>query len=145
MKETKALVGGEENGSFIWREWSLTRDGVLASVAMLDLMIKTRKSLPELDSLFPKRSQVKAGIDCSGDLLLPIMRKIRDDIPDAEEVILVDGIRLGFADREWVLIRPSGTEHKIRVFSEASTETRAQELNGLGMSLTRKAIEELAT
>lgn len=144
MKETKALVGGEENGSFIWREWSLTRDGVLACVAMLDLMTKTRKSLPELDSLFPKRSQVKAGIDCSGDLLLPIMRKIKDDIPDAEEVILVDGIRLGFADREWVLIRPSGTEHKIRVFSEASTDARAQELNSLGMSLAQKAIEELA-
>ncbi len=42
-----------------------------------------------------------------------------------------DGIRLAFEDG-WLLVRPSGTEPKIRITAEARTEARAQELYNLG-------------
>jgi phosphomannomutase len=45
----------------------------------------------------------------------------------------VDGVRLSFSDG-WLLVRPSGTEPKIRITAEATSEQRAKELYDLGVN-----------
>ena len=56
------------------------------------------------------------------------------------EVSNTDGTRLSFRDG-WLLVRPSGTEPKIRLTAEAKTEARARELYESGL----KAINDSVT
>ena len=42
-------------------------------------------------------------------------------------ILNADGVKLNFSDG-WLLVRPSGTEPKIRITAEAKTEKRAREL-----------------
>ncbi|MDP2931378.1 MAG: phosphoglucosamine mutase, partial [Chloroflexota bacterium] len=58
-----------------------------------------------------------------------------------ESVSNTDGLKLGFSDG-WLLIRPSGTEPKIRLTVEAKSETRVAELYNSGMQAIRNAAKE---
>jgi phosphomannomutase len=51
----------------------------------------------------------------------------------------VDGLRLAFNDG-WLLIRPSGTEPKIRITAEAKNEGRTKELYNFGLKVIRDAV-----
>jgi phosphomannomutase len=46
-----------------------------------------------------------------------------------------DGTRLDFVDGSWLLLRPSGTEPVVRVYAEAKTQARAEELVTAGVDL----------
>jgi phosphomannomutase len=59
------------------------------------------------------------------------MRSVKCD-----ELLTLDGFRLQFADG-WALVRPSGTEPKIRYLAEARTEKRAKEI----MEMISKAVK----
>jgi len=66
---------------------------------------------------------------------------LRDQV---EEVITISGIRLNLKDGSWVLVRPSGTEPKIRVVVEGITEKRKEELFSLAYNLVSKFVSELS-
>ena len=48
MQEVDALIGGEESGGFAFRGHIPERDGILAGLYLLDLMVNTAKSPSEL-------------------------------------------------------------------------------------------------
>jgi phosphoglucosamine mutase len=52
----------------------------------------------------------------------------------------IDGLKLDFGDG-WLLVRPSGTEPKIRLTAEAKTESRAQQLYDEGLRAVRNSIK----
>jgi phosphoglucosamine mutase len=52
----------------------------------------------------------------------------------------IDGIKLNFADG-WLLVRPSGTEPKIRLTAEAKNEARAHQLYDNGLTAIKDCIE----
>jgi phosphoglucosamine mutase len=52
----------------------------------------------------------------------------------------IDGIRLSFNDG-WLLVRPSGTEPKIRLTAEAKTEARAKQLYDRGLKAVKDSID----
>ena len=51
-----------------------------------------------------------------------------------------DGIKLDFNDG-WLLVRPSGTEPKIRITAEAKTELRARELFDACLGVIEKSAD----
>jgi phosphomannomutase/phosphoglucomutase len=51
----------------------------------------------------------------------------------------MDGVRVDYEDG-WFLVRASGTEPKVRVFSEGRTEERARKLNKVAMEGLEKAM-----
>ena len=56
----------------------------------------------------------------------------------------MDGLRINFNDKSWLLIRPSGTEDYMRIFSEHHNETTNHELNTKGSLLVTRIINELS-
>jgi len=128
MTETNALIGGEESGGFAFRGNVPERDGILAGLYILDLMVKTGKTLTALlKDLFAKvgGEYFYDRIDSpfSGD---HETRKkiIRDNYPQTlgglkvTELVTVDGFQYKLEDGGWMLIRFSGTEPILRVYCE---------------------------
>jgi phosphomannomutase len=73
MKETDALLGGEESGGYAFRGHAPDRDGILAGLYLLDMMVQTGKRPSQLlDWLFEKVGPA---------LLRPHRHRLRDGAP----------------------------------------------------------------
>jgi phosphomannomutase len=128
MTETNALIGGEESGGYAFRGNVPERDGILAGLYMLDFMVKTGKKPTELlKDLFAKVGGEyfydRVDSPFSGD---HEARKqiIRDNNPKTlgglkvVDLVTVDGFQFKLEDGGWMLIRFSGTEPILRVYTE---------------------------
>ena len=133
MVETDAMIGGEESGGYAFRKHVPERDGILAGLYMLDMMVKLQKKPSELlDILFNKvgahyYSRIDTGF--SGDREGKF-QTILDANPSSIGGLKVaglntsDGFQFGLEDGGWLLIRFSGTEPIIRVYTETTHEDR---------------------
>ena len=144
MKEVNAQIGGEENGGVIYDGWSWTREGLLTALTILDLLAFEETTLDELNRRFPSYSQVKAGFPCTDAEKITLLEKVKEQIQKDIKCDTLDGLKLRYPDG-WVLLRPSGTEPRFRVFAEARTKNRAQELVKQGLELLQKIREETRT
>jgi phosphomannomutase len=59
---------------------------------------------------------------------------------EVDRVNTVDGFKITFADDNWLLIRPSGTEPKLRVYAEADSLDRVEELLDAGRDLVEPLV-----
>jgi phosphomannomutase/phosphoglucomutase len=133
-----AQVGLEEHGSVLL-EWS--REGPMLAGVMAGILAKEGMTLSELVATYPKYYQIKdaktlpAGTDTEA-----ILDRLKREIPrDFERLSDMDGVRVDYTDG-WFLVRASGTEPKVRVFSEGKTESRAQQLNKVAMDGLERAM-----
>jgi phosphomannomutase len=136
MLETDALIGGEESGGYAFRGHVPERDGILAGLYFLDLMVRLDKTPSQLiEHLY---SQVGAHyydrIDTrfQADQREATRQRILDANPSTIGGLAVtgldttDGFKFGLADGGWLLIRFSGTEPIIRVYCETTEGDRVQ-------------------
>ncbi len=128
MVETDALIGGEESGGYAFRGNVPERDGILAGLYLLDLMVRTGKKPSELlADLFQKvgGAHYYKRIDTrfTGDRQARIDRILSAN-PETlgglkvTELVTIDGYLFRLEDGGWMLIRFSGTEPLIRVYTE---------------------------
>jgi phosphomannomutase len=145
MLAEKALIGGEESGGYGFRGHVAERDGILANLYFLDLMVKTGKNPSELiDYLYSKvgphhyqRVDVKFP-EAERQAIIDRLRKNPPESIDNVRVSTVDttdGLRFILVDNTWLLIRFSGTEPVLRIYTETDSPARAERLLGLGKEL----------
>ncbi len=138
MLETDALIGGEESGGYAFHGHVPERDGILAGLYILDLMVRMGKTPSQLlDHLY---SQVGAHYYDRIDRRFPADQReatrlrIQDANPSTIGGLAVtgidtkDGFKFGLSDGGWMLIRFSGTEPIIRVYCETTEEDRVQSI-----------------
>jgi phosphomannomutase len=145
MLAENALIGGEESGGYGFRGHVLERDGILASLYFIDLMIKTGKTPSELiDYLYSKVGShhfERVDVEFPAEERQTINNRIRDNFPEAINGVKVvksdttDGFRFILADGTWLLIRFSGTEPVIRFYAESDSLARAEKMLGVGRGL----------
>lgn len=137
MLETDAMIGGEESGGYAFRGHVPERDGILAGLYILDMMVKLKRKPSELlDLLFSKvGAHFYDRIDTrfTGDRDARINR-ILESNPETIGGLKVDGLstldgyQFLLEDGGWLLIRFSGTEPIIRVYCETTHGDRVQEI-----------------
>jgi phosphomannomutase len=145
MLEKDALIGGEESGGYGFRGHVAERDGVLANLYFLDLMVKTGKKPSELIEYLYKK--VGPHYYQRDDIRFPeveravIVERVRDKPPatiDSVKVLDIDttdGYRFNLADNSWLLIRFSGTEPLLRIYAETSSPERVTRFLEIGKKM----------
>ncbi len=145
MLAENALVGGEESGGYGFRGHMPERDGILAGLYFLDMMIKTGKTPSELLAyLYSKvgpHYYHRVDVKFSEGERQAIIGLIRDNSPSSiaglkvVRVDTADGFRFVLADNSWLLIRFSGTEPLLRIYAEGNSPAQTGELLGAGKGL----------
>ncbi len=148
MLNENVLVGGEESGGIAIAGHVPERDGIYIGLTILEMMARSGKKLTEL---------VQEIYDIVGafnfqrrDLHLPeteknaIVAKLQSS-PYTEfgdyKVIrtqTLDGYKFDFADEQWVMIRPSGTEPVLRIYAESATRAGAEAILDAVIAAIRK-------
>lgn len=146
MQEHDVLMGGEESGGITMRGHVPVGDGILMGLLMMEMMSHYGKNLgtltadmrEELGAFYYARRDLRTKPFSKGELV----RRLKDDAPsrmaglDVVSINDSDGVKYLFDDSSWLLIRPSGTEPVLRVYSEARTPELVQELLTQGVALS---------
>ena len=127
MVERGYHIGGEENGGIMYGPHHPVRDGTMTMALMLNIMAHHGKPLSELILELPQYPKLKVGVACPNHLKQSVLKSIRVKV-EAPRIDTTDGLKLYFPDESWILIRPSGTEPKYRLYAEAHTENRVKNL-----------------
>ncbi len=127
MKTTGAVIGGEGNGGVILPELHYGRDALVGIAIFLTHLAKSGLSTSNLRRRYPNYFISKNKIDLTPginvDEILQQMAAKYADRPVNKE----DGVKIEF-EQEWVHLRKSNTEPIIRIYSESSNESQANQL-----------------
>ena len=143
MKETKAVIGGEGNGGIILPELHYGRDALVGIAIFLTHLAKYGKTASMLRKSYPDYYISKNKIELtSGINVDSVLAWIRNKYKK-QPVNTVDGVKIEF-DKEWVHLRKSNTEPIIRIYSESTSMTTADNLAKKIMLDIKELIKEKA-
>ncbi len=137
MVENGIEFGGEENGGVMYGPHLPVRDGSMTMALVLGIIAGKSKPLSEIVAELPTYAQAKDRVRCPNDLKQRVLEALRTKVA-APRVETMDGLKLVFGDRSWILIRPSGTEPIFRLYAEADAQTKVERL----ISENKRLIEE---
>jgi phosphoglucosamine mutase len=139
IEKRDADFGGEPSGTWIFPNHFLCPDGIFAAARLVNMI--SEKPLSELVESIPRYPLFEESISFESSGKGDILSKLKEEIEGSECVSLntIDGWRLDFEDG-WVLVRPSGTEPKIRITAEAREESRTKEIYSSMISLVREVV-----
>ncbi len=145
MMAEKVLIGGEESGGYGFHGHAPERDGILAGLYFLDLMVRTGKTPAELvDYLYAKvgpHHYDRVDVEFPAGERQAIIERVRQNPPDEIEGVKVvkfdtsDGYRFSLADTGWLIVRFSGTEPLLRIYAESSSPESVEKLIRFGKNL----------
>ncbi|KXK43680.1 MAG: phosphoglucosamine mutase [Chitinophagaceae bacterium] len=127
MKEVNAIIGGEGNGGVILPELHYGRDALVGIALFLSHLAKFGKSISELRHIYPNYFMSKNKIDLDKKI---DVKKIFEGIQEIYKKYPIntdDGIKIDF-ENEWVHLRTSNTEPIIRIYTESTSETTAENI-----------------
>ncbi|NJE48966.1 phosphoglucosamine mutase [Thermococcus sp. 9N3] len=139
LLEHNGTIGGEENGGVIFPDFVLGRDGAMTTAKIVEIFAKSGKKFSELIDELPKYYQFKTKRHVEGDRKAIVAKVAELARARGYKIDTTDGTKILFPDG-WVLVRASGTEPIIRVFSEAKSEEKAKEYLELGLKLLEEAL-----
>jgi phosphoglucosamine mutase len=113
MQQKRAALGGEQSGHILFPHLATTGDGLLTALVVLDLIVRTGKTIEELTADLKVFPQVIVNVKVRE-------KKPLESIPSVAETIRAAETEL--ADSGRVVIRYSGTEALARVMIEAESE-----------------------
>ncbi len=125
--------GGEQSGHIIFRDFATTGDGELTAIQLLSLVKRSGKKLSELSKIMKKYPQVSINVNVSqdGKVKFYTNNTVKDAIEKAKEEL---------ADKGRIVVRPSGTEPKIRVMVECSEEKLMNEVANRIAEIVKKEL-----
>jgi phosphoglucosamine mutase len=137
VKKRKADFGGEPSGTWIFPDQSYCPDGILAAARLVELVSKNR--LSELRKKVPVYPIIREAIRYDPKFKEVVLKNLDKEMraTQYDELLTMDGYRLKF-ENGWALVRPSGTEPKIRYLAEARTEEGAKDIMTMISPIVRR-------
>ncbi len=120
MVPTDALIGFEENGGFMYGKHNQVRDGCMTLALMLDLLATSETLSEEIEKL-PSSFTTKDKVSCSAEKVSKLISSLKEEFPSSDTT---DGIKITIDSKNWVMIRPSGTEPIVRVYAESESQEK---------------------
>ncbi len=138
MVEHNALLGGESSGGLTIRGHILGKDGIFASALVVEMLARTGQRISTLRQkiwdLTGRLYGIDENIPATPEMRIVIPKRLRE-APLSHigpypvlKVSHLDGTKLFLEHDNWALLRFSGTEPVLRLFAEADTPEKAQEL-----------------
>jgi len=138
MLKKDILIGGEESGGLSIKGHIPEKDGILANLLIVELLATEKKSLSDIltdiAEEFGAYTNKRLDIKINEDKKVNLIQGLKDDPPikignhKVIDHLAIDGVKLLLSDGSWVLFRPSGTEPLMRVYLEALSPERLEEL-----------------
>jgi len=136
------LVGGEETGGVAVKDWLPERDGILSGLLILEIMASRKKSITDIvmninktyGTYVYKRHDLGLSPNKKKSLVSKLRMKPFKNILGMPVVNVksFDGFKFIRSDGSWLMLRPSGTEPKLRIYSEGRSEKEALKLISYG-------------
>ena len=138
MSETNAMIGGEESGGFAFRGHIPERDGILSGLLVLENIATTGKNISDLMSdLFDivghhsyQRRDIKFDLNDKNGIIEKLNACANQTHIGGQEIVRceqLDGVKLVLAEG-WIASRFSGTEPLLRIYCEADSDQRVEDL-----------------
>jgi phosphomannomutase len=138
MADGDILVGGEESGGIAAKGHIPERDGIYIGLLLVEMMVKRSKTLSalvdELLEQFGPHYNYRDDIHTSAEQKRHVLAVLEEegglttiDGHAVVEIDTLDGVK-HITENGWLLVRPSGTEPVLRVYSEAETPEAAKAL-----------------
>jgi phosphomannomutase len=158
MIETGAMMGGEESGGYGFGMHLPERDGIYADLMLLDLFIHERekghwpvsRAVAHLHEIAGQSFYLRVDVHVERAAYPETKRRLLVDLaaeapselagePVARTVPLDtgDGFKFFLADGSWLLVRASGTEPLVRIYTEATSADLRDALLVAGERLVR--------
>jgi phosphomannomutase len=158
--QEKAIVAFEESDGISGYNHILEKDALFGLLLGIEMMAVTGKNLSEylhdiMDEFgyyYPDRSGIAVDPGLVGEPLNKRLSRIQEHYREGtvlmsgtgqrsvNNVITLDGTKLVLDNGSWLMIRPSGTEPKVRFYIEARTEDDKKAVSELAERITREAI-----
>lgn len=127
MKEVNAVIGGEGNGGIIYPESHYGRDALVGVALFLTHLAKKKIKVSELRASYPAYFMSKKKIELTPTLDVDAILKEIAKRYQNEDVNTIDGVKIDF-ENHWIHLRKSNTEPIIRIYTEAQTQTEADQV-----------------
>ncbi len=138
IAEDKIAIGGEESAGLTIRGHVPEKDGILACLLVAEMIAARGTSLAEQRAkLFREVGREYWPIRVNIHLQEDVQRRLRDKLAAEPKELggrrvvgmnRLDGLKLIFEGGDWVLMRPSGTEPLVRIYSESTSEKAAHRM-----------------
>ena len=129
MKKTDAVIGGEGNGGVIYPDLHYGRDALVGIALFLSHLSHLDCKVSVLRSQYPNWLMRKDKVKLSPQQDIDALLKSIESAYEAFRVTTIDGVKIDFPDG-WVHIRKSNTEPILRIYAEAKTEHRLDQMVG---------------
>ncbi|MCL6472183.1 MAG: phosphoglucomutase/phosphomannomutase family protein [Firmicutes bacterium] len=143
MMQRQVVLGGEESGGLSIQGHIPEKDGLLADLLLAEIVAHEQKPLTEImediystyGRFYTQRIDVHITQERKDELLKslkesPPRELVGDKVVDIKTI---DGVKLVLESGDWVLVRPSGTEPLIRIYSESKEKDRFKDIASLLM------------
>ena len=127
MKEVNAIIGGEGNGGVIYPESHYGRDALVGIVLFLSHLSELNIKTSELLDIYPKFYMIKDKINLNENFDFDQLKIRMKEFYKEQDIDLRDGVKIKF-DESWLHIRKSNTEPIIRIYTEAKSQLKCNEI-----------------
>lgn len=140
MLDAEVLIGGEESGGIGYGHHIPERDALLSALYLLEAVVQSGKDFGELNDSLREQTNFSADYDridlplASMEVRAKLLEALQSNTPQevagkkVASVIDIDGYKFNLEDNSWLLIRFSGTEPVLRLYSEAKDIDRVREI-----------------
>ena len=131
INKNEIILGGEESAGLSIKGHYPEKDGILACLLAAEAVAVRGKSLTEqLNELYSRVGKLESGrigVELTDEIAAGLKEKLARE-PSAiggkkiEQINRIDGVKFIFADKSWMLLRPSGTEPMVRIYAETENK-----------------------